>query len=132
MGQVTIFAVDRNEELGFDEAEHHLELFPTGVAVDVDERERLVTDLGGTNNMVLRNHGLLTVGKSASEAGGRMWNLERACQVQVLAMSTGQPLHQAPIAAIEKTSALLRDDPGGMTWGWLLRQLDAKDPSFRN
>jgi ribulose-5-phosphate 4-epimerase/fuculose-1-phosphate aldolase len=103
-----------------------------GLAVDVDERERLVTDLGSTNNMVLRNHGLLTVGKSAAEAWGRMWNLERACHVQVLAMSTGQPLHQAPTAAIEKTSAMLREDPGSMAWGWLLRQLDAKDPSFRS
>ena len=103
-----------------------------GLAVDADERERLVTDLGSTNNMVLRNHGLLTVGRSEAEAWGRMWNLERACQVQVLAMSTGQPLHQAPIEAIEKTSALLRNDPGGMAWGWLLRQLDAKDPSYKS
>lgn len=103
-----------------------------GLAVDLEERERLVTDLGNTNNMVLRNHGLLTVGSSAAEAWGRMWNLERACQVQLLAMSTGQPLHQASIAAIEKTSYVLRNDPGGMAWGWLLRQLDAKDPSYKS
>jgi ribulose-5-phosphate 4-epimerase/fuculose-1-phosphate aldolase len=103
-----------------------------GLAVDVEERERLVTDLGNTNNMVLRNHGLLTVGTSAAEAWGRMWNLERACQVQVLAMSTGQPLHQAPTEAIEKTSSILRDNPGGMAWGWLLRELDAKDPSYKS
>ena len=103
-----------------------------GLAVDTDERERLVTDLGNTNNMVLRNHGLLTVGTSVAEAWGRMWNLERACQVQVLAMSTGQPLHQAPIEAIEKTSGMLRNDPGGMAWGWLLRQLDAKDSSYKS
>ena len=103
-----------------------------GLAVDIDERERLVTDLGNTHSMVLRNHGLLTVGGNPAEAWCRMWNLERACQVQVLAMSTGQPLHQAPIAAIEKTSRLLRNDPGLMAWGWLLRQLDAKDPSYKS
>jgi ribulose-5-phosphate 4-epimerase/fuculose-1-phosphate aldolase len=103
-----------------------------GLAVDPEERERLVTDMGMTNNMVLRNHGLVTTGKSVSEAWGRMWNMERACQVQVLAMSTGQPLHQAPIAAIEKTSGLLRNDPGSMAWGWLLRELDKKDPSYKD
>ena len=103
-----------------------------GLAVDTEERERLVTDMGMTSNMVLRNHGLITTGKTVAETWGRMWNLERACQIQVLAMSTGQPLHQAPIAAIEKTANLLRDDQGSMAWGWLLRQLDAKDPSFRD
>jgi ribulose-5-phosphate 4-epimerase/fuculose-1-phosphate aldolase len=102
-----------------------------GIAVDVDERERLVTDLGSTNNMVLRNHGLLTLGQNVSEAWGRMWNLERACQVQVLAMSTGQPLHQAPIEAIEKTAALVGKNPAGMAWPYLLRKLDAKDPSYK-
>jgi ribulose-5-phosphate 4-epimerase/fuculose-1-phosphate aldolase len=91
----------------------------------------LVTDLGSTNNMVLRNHGLLTLGQNVSEAWGRMWNLERACQVQVLAMSTGQPLHQAPIEAIEKTAALVGKNPAGMAWPYLLRKLDAKDPSYK-
>jgi ribulose-5-phosphate 4-epimerase/fuculose-1-phosphate aldolase len=103
-----------------------------GLAVDVEERERLVTDLGNTNNMVLRNHGLLTLGQNVSDAWGRMWNLERACQVQVLAMSTGQPLNQAPIEAIEKTAALVGRNSAGMAWPYLLRKLDAKDPSYKN
>ena len=103
-----------------------------GLAVDAEERERLVTDLGNTNNMVLRNHGLLTLGANVSDAWGRMWNLERACQVQVLAMSTGQQLHQAPIEAIAKTAALVGKNPAGMAWPWLLRQLDAKDPSYQS
>lgn len=103
-----------------------------GLAVDPEERERLVTDLGMKNNMVLRNHGLVTTGKSVAEAWGRMWNLERACLVQVLAMSTGQPLHQAPIAAIEQTSGLLRDNPGTMAWNWLRREMDKKDPSYKD
>ena len=70
-----------------------------GVAVDVDERERLVTDLGGNNAMVLRNHGLLTVGRSVAEAWVRMWQLELACKIQVLAQSTGQAIRQAPISS---------------------------------
>ena len=111
-----------------DVAYHEFE----GLAVDADERERLVTDLGNKNNMVLRNHGLVTVGTSVAEAWGRMWNLERACQVQVLAMSTGQPIHQAPEAAIKKTAGLLQDNPGGMAWGWLLRELDKQDASYKS
>ena len=120
----------QQDTYGFHEdvASHEFE----GLAVDPEERERLVTDLGMKHNMVLRNHGLVTTGKSVAEAWGRMWNLERACQVQLLAMSTGQPLHQAPIAAIEKTSELLREDPGSMAWGWLLRELDKKDPSYKD
>lgn len=111
-----------------DVAYHEFE----GLAVDADERERLVTDLGNRNNLILRNHGLVTCGRSVAEAWGRMWNLERACQVQVLAMSTGQPLHQAPQAAIAKTAGLLRENPGGMAWGWLLRELDRQDPSYKS
>ena len=47
-------------------------------------------------------------------------------------MSTGQPLHQAPIAVIEQTAGLLRDNPGTMAWDWLQRELDKKDPSYKD
>ena len=90
------------------------------------------TELGKKEKGGPGQDGLGNTGKSGAGGWGRMWNLERACQVQVLAMSTGQPLHQAPIAAIEKTSALLRDDPGSMAWGWLLRELDKRDPSYKD
>ena len=49
-----------------------------GWALDADERERLVTDLGSTNAMILRNHGLLTLGRSVAEAWTTMWEFERA------------------------------------------------------
>ena len=101
-----------------------------GVAVDVDERERLVTDLGGNNAMVLRNHGLLTVGRSVAEAWVRMWQLELACKIQVLAQSTGQAIRQAPVSAIEK-AAMFDGDTVGLEWAWLLRTIDRKDPSYR-
>ena len=104
-----------------------------GLAVDPDERERLVTDLGDTNAMVLRNHGLLTAGATVGDAWVRMWNLERACQVQIMAMSTGQPIHHPPQEAVEKTAGLLTATGASeLTWPWLLRLLDARDPSYRN
>ena len=101
-----------------------------GVAVDVDERERLVTDLGGNNAMILRNHGLLTVGRTVAEAWVRIWQLELACKIQVLAQSTGQAIRQAPISAIEK-AAMFDGDSVALEWAWLLRTIDRKDPSYR-
>ena len=102
-----------------------------GLAVDTDERERLVTDLGDKDAMILRNHGLLTMGRTVAEAWTLMWQLERACQVQVLAQSTGQALRQAPLPAIEKTAGLLEQNHGSLEWEWLLRLLDRKDTSYR-
>ena len=102
-----------------------------GVAEDVDERERLVTDLGDKNAMIMRNHGLLTVGRSVGEAWVRMWHLEQACKVQVLAQSTGQPTRQAPVSAIEKTAAWYDGNNVALEWPWLLRTLDRKDPSYK-
>ncbi len=102
-----------------------------GVALDADERERLVTDLGSTNAMVLRNHGLLTLGSSVAEAWITMWELERACQIQVLAQSTGQAIRQAPLASIEKTVGFFDGDNGSMAWPWLLRLIDRKDASYK-
>ena len=102
-----------------------------GVAVDIDERERLVTDLGDKNAMILRNHGLLTVGSSVAEAWVRMWQLEQACKVQVLALSTGQAIRQAPVSSIEKTAALFDSESVALEWAWLLRTIDQKDSSYR-
>ena len=102
-----------------------------GVAVDIDERERLVTDLGDKNAMILRNHGLLTVGRSVAEAWIRMWQLELACKIQVLAQSTGQAIRQAPISAIEKTATLFDNESTALEWAWLLRKIDRADPSYK-
>src|SRR5215213_4840995 len=60
-----------------------------GVAVDLDERERIVADLGDKGAMLLRNHGTLTVGDTIGEAFLRIYFLERACQAQILALSAG-------------------------------------------
>src|SRR3954453_16764493 len=58
-----------------------------GLALDENEKPRLVADLGENNSMILRNHGLLTVGRTAAEAFLAMFMLERACRIQVLAQS---------------------------------------------
>lgn len=63
-----------------------------GIALDLDERERLVADIGTKNILMLRNHGTLSVGQTAAEAWMRIFFLERACQMQVLAQSGGAEL----------------------------------------
>ncbi|MCV0378514.1 class II aldolase/adducin family protein [Nitratireductor sp.] len=60
-----------------------------GIALDLDERERLVADLGDRNAMILRNHGLLTCGRAVGEAFALMFNMERACRAQLAIMSSG-------------------------------------------
>jgi ribulose-5-phosphate 4-epimerase/fuculose-1-phosphate aldolase len=63
-----------------------------GISYDLAERERLVRNLGDKPVMIMRNHGLLTVGTSVSQAFQRMYYLEKACQIQIAAQSAGQPL----------------------------------------
>lgn len=63
-----------------------------GIALDLDERERLVGDLGKNKSMILRNHGLLACGATAAEAFQEIYFLERACQAQIQALAGGTPL----------------------------------------
>jgi len=74
-----------------------------GLAVDLGERERLAIDLGSTPAMILRNHGLLTVGETAGEAFIHLYYLERACQIQIAAQSGGAALHYPSDEVIQKT-----------------------------
>jgi ribulose-5-phosphate 4-epimerase/fuculose-1-phosphate aldolase len=76
-----------------------------GIALDHEERERLVADLGPTSQaLILRNHGLLTLGHTVSEAFILMLNLERACRVQVAIQSTGEAIYPVPVEVAEKTA----------------------------
>src|SRR3954467_2885385 len=76
-----------------------------GVAVDLDERARIVADLGGKGAMLLRNHGTLAVGETVGEAFVRIYILERACQAQILALSAGAAnLNNPPQGAPEVTA----------------------------
>jgi ribulose-5-phosphate 4-epimerase/fuculose-1-phosphate aldolase len=77
-----------------------------GIALNLDERERLVADLGPTNKaMILRNHGLLAAGRTIPEAWGQIYYLERACQAQVAALAGGSELILPPEEVRLKTAA---------------------------
>jgi len=108
-----------------------------GIATDLDERKRIVDDLGTKNSMLLRNHGTLTVGETIGEAFLRMYFLERACEAQVKMLAAGQDgLHRPPVGMPEKVE---RQTPGAamkalskeLVWPALLRKVDRHDPSFR-
>ena len=68
------------------------------IAVDLDERERIVADLGDKSAMILRNHGTLAVGETVGEAFMKIYFLERACEAQVMALSAGAAQSQQPAA----------------------------------
>ena len=107
-----------------------------GVAVDLDEQSRLVKDLGERDVMILRNHGLLSVGKSIAEAFNAMYWLEMACRAQVDAMACNTPLHVPPQTVVEKTNHLYRPPVrrpfGVMEWPAMLRLLDGRDESYKS
>lgn len=103
-----------------------------GVALDLDERERLVNDLGDRNVMILRNHGLLTAGRTIPEAFMRMFYLNRACEVQITAQSAGVPLVIPPQEVCDRAATQLDiDNLGQLEWPALLRLLDREDTSYR-
>ena len=103
---------------------------------DPGERERLARDLGEQDVMILRNHGLLSVGPSVPEAFNRMYGLERSCQAQLAAMACNAELNQLPQAVIDRSthmySAAVVRPYGLLEWPALLRQLDERDDSYRS
>ena len=107
-----------------------------GIALNLDERERLVKDLGERNVMMLRNHGTLTVGRDVPGAFTRMFFLERACQMQIAALSAGYDrINWPPQSAIDTVEAQGKrgmDKAGQLEWPALLRKLDRIDPSYRD
>ena len=107
-----------------------------GIATDLEERERIVKDLGTRSFMILRNHGTLTVGETVADAFTRLYFLERACAAQVAALAGGVELHPASPEAAEKTAAIASAGLAGvgraLAWPALLRKLDRLDPSYRD
>ncbi|GAA3384474.1 class II aldolase/adducin family protein [Cryptosporangium minutisporangium] len=118
-----------------------------GVALSLAEQERLVADLGPHPALILRNHGLLTVGGTAGQAFLRMYYLERACEIQVTAQSTGVPLVLPEPEICERAARQLTgeplDDPelggeddyvdadaGALAWGALRRLADRIAPDL--
>jgi ribulose-5-phosphate 4-epimerase/fuculose-1-phosphate aldolase len=106
-----------------------------GVALNLDEQARVVRDLGNREAMILRNHGLLVVGASIAEAFNNIFRLERACQLQVTALSCNTELSMPPKELIEETNRLylpgVRRRFGLLEWPALLKKLDRIDPSYR-
>jgi len=117
--------------VGDDLAYHDFE----GVAEDLDERERIVADLGDKHSLILRNHGTLTVGETVADAWLRMYFLERACEAQIAAQAGGATLPTRADAR-ERTSAIAKASmhkiSRELAWPALLRKLDREDPSFRS
>ena len=104
-----------------------------GPALRLDERERLVQNLGNREAMVLRNHGLLTVGPSIPECFNNMYRLERACELQVMALSCNTELQLPPNEVVQYGNQQLLPGTrrrGLLEWPSLLRKLDRKDPSY--
>lgn len=104
-----------------------------GLALNHDERERLVADLGDKPLMLLRNHGTLAVGETAAQAWLGMFFLERACRQQVAALSAGRAgVLTAPDAAQSETREQGRGLPyvAALAWPGALRQLDRRSPGY--
>jgi len=106
-----------------------------GVVLDAKEEASLLADLGEGEALILRNHGLITVGKTVGEAFNWMHRLELACRSQLAAMATGAKLRPVPPDVVEKTwlnyQPQTRRPYGVMEWPALLRMLDRLDPGFR-
>jgi ribulose-5-phosphate 4-epimerase/fuculose-1-phosphate aldolase len=106
-----------------------------GVAIDIGQQERMVRDLGDHEGMILRNHGLLVVGRSIPEGFNNIFRLERACQVQVAALSCNVDLTMPSQEVIDASYRLYlpttRRPFGVLEWPALLRKLDKIDPSYR-
>ena len=105
-----------------------------GIALNLDERERLVADLGTKNLMLLRNHGTLSVGATAAECWMGMFYLERACKQQVMALSGGRDrVLIAPQAAQDEVSNQISRGMGAigmLAWPGALRSLDRALPGY--
>lgn len=105
-----------------------------GIALRDDEKPRLVQDLGDKMFLMLRNHGLLTVGGSPADAFLSMYLFEAACMIQVRAQSGGCELILVPEKVQEDNKMLaqmvLRGMGGALAWPGLLRKLDRKNPGY--
>jgi ribulose-5-phosphate 4-epimerase/fuculose-1-phosphate aldolase len=105
-----------------------------GIAVDEVEQASLVRDLGPNRVMILRNHGLLTAGRSAGETLQLMLVLERACQAQVAALAGGRVRSISPAAqdATTKTLNSIGGGEFGRDWAAMLRLVERVSPDYRN
>ena len=106
-----------------------------GVALNEDEKPRLIADIGDKSFFMLRNHGLLTVGKTVADAFLNMYVFEAACMIQVRAQAGGGELVRIPDTVIrgaqQQAKAVTKSMGGMLAWPGLLRRLDRIDSSYR-
>ncbi|HET9821227.1 MAG TPA: class II aldolase/adducin family protein [Burkholderiaceae bacterium] len=107
-----------------------------GIALVDDEKPRLVRDLGDKRFLMLRNHGLLTVGRTVAEAFVGMYFFEASCMMQVRAQAGGGPLRRIPQPIVDhaprQIAEVTRGAGGNLAWPALLRRLDRSDPGYRS
>jgi len=107
-----------------------------GIALDLDERERLVSDLGEHRAMILQNHGLLVAGRTIPEAFNNIYYLERACQAQVAALAGGTELVTPPEAVRLHTAEQFNREGSlehyEMMWESCLRLVEHDRPDYRS
>ena len=106
-----------------------------GVAFREDEKPRLQADLGDKNFLMLRNHGLLTVGRTIADAFLNMYLFESTCRIQLAAQSGGAALTEVDpgiMAGVSRASKVQTGGQGGnFVWPALIRKLDRVDPSYK-
>lgn len=108
-----------------------------GVVLDPEEGPRLLTDLGDRRHMILRNHGLLTVGGTVSQTFQALYNLQRSCEIQVAAESGAELLIHIDDEIMEKTRVLFAASQAAppqkdLLWEALLRRLRRQQPDFED
>jgi ribulose-5-phosphate 4-epimerase/fuculose-1-phosphate aldolase len=109
-----------------------------GPATRDDEKPRLVADLGTNVHLILKNHGLITVGETVGEAFTRMYYLETSCAIQVRAQAGGGELTHVSKEILDASYATMqgggspRRSAAALVWPGLLRRLDRTDPSYRS
>ena len=105
-----------------------------GVALRDDEKPRLQADLGAANYLMLRNHGLLTVGRTIPDAFLHMYTFENTCRIQIDAQAGGELVQVNP-SILQGLSQVMKTATAGMganlAWPALLRKLDRMDPSYK-
>jgi len=105
-----------------------------GVALDLDERERFAADLGDKHLMILRNHGILAIGRTVAEAFLRTYYLEWSCDVQLRALATGQRVHDADPLVVASVAPYGAPPAiaefSQLVWTALLRRVARTQPDY--
>ena len=126
---VSMFATAFHDNLGYHDYE--------GASLYLDERERIVQSLGSAKAMILRNHGLMAIGRTVPEAFLRLYRLERACQVQLDAAAAGTLNLVSPEVAarsgadLDKYQGMQPTPEGEIEFAALMRKLDKIDAGYR-